>query len=120
MAFNYAAMQKTASKLIRKFGMPAKLLRTVNGQPVYRDCIAVETGFTPGEERGKLSNPTDRVFLIDAKELTQAPNLEAGDVLVTFTAPSYTQIDDKLKIRVPTGRMSPAGVVVYYELQVYR
>lgn len=120
MAFNYLASQSLASKLIKKFGMPAKLMRIVNGQPVFRSCIACETGFTPGEEIGKQSNPTDRVFLIDAKGLTQPPNMEAGDVLVTYKPPLYTVVDDQLRIRVPTGRLSPAGIVVYYELQVMR
>lgn len=109
-------MQARAAKLIRKYGMPAKLRR--NG--VDRDCVVVETGFDPKEDRGKMENPTDRVFLVQAKDLTKPPNKEAGDVLVIYKAPTFTEVDDELKMRTPAGRLSPANIPIYWELQVYR
>lgn len=116
MAFNYVAMQARAAKLIAKYGMPAKLSR--NG--VLRDCIVVETGFDPREDRGKLENPTDRVFIVQAKDLQHPPNKEAGDILITFKFPTYTDEDDRLKMRTPAGRLSPANLPIYWEMQVYK
>lgn len=113
--FNYTAMQGRAAKLIQKYGMPAFLER--NG--VKRDCIVVETGFDPKQDRGKLENPTDRVFLVQAKDLTQPPNKEAGDILVTLKAPDYTVQDERLRMRTPPGRLSPANIPIYWELQVF-
>jgi len=114
--FNYNAMQNRAAKLITKYGMPAKLLRGTT----YRDCVVVETGFDPAEDRGKMENPTDRVFIVKAKDLTQPPNKEAGDILVTYKAPGYTEVDDQLKMRTPASRLSPANVPIYWEMQVYK
>lgn len=114
--FNYTAMQARAAKLITKYGMPAKLLR--NG--TYRDCTVVETGFDPSEDRGQLENPTDRVFMVKAKDFTQPPSKEAGDILVTYKAPGYTEVDEQLKMRTPAGRLSPANIPMYWEMQVYK
>lgn len=116
MAFNYIAMQGRAAKLIAKFGMPAKLSR--NG--VLRDCVVVETGFDPKEDKGKLENPTDRVFIVQAKDLTIPPNKEAGDVLITYKYPDYTEEDDRLRLRTPAARLSPANLPIYWEIQVFK
>lgn len=115
MGFNYLAMQARAAKLIAKYGMPAKLER--NG--IQRDCVVVETGFDPKESRGKIENPTDRVFIVQAKDLTIPPNMEAGDILVTFKWPDFSVVGERLRMRAPAGRLSPANLPIYWELQVY-
>jgi hypothetical protein len=112
MAFNYQRSQNVATKLLTKYGTRA-ILRRQSGD---RDCIVVETDFTPMERLGKLVNPTDRIFLISAKSLDPAPNAEK-DILVTLQSDGVTE-DEHLKFARPTGRLKPGDTVIYYEIQV--
>lgn len=112
MPFNYTRSQNVATKLLTKYGARAVLRRTTGD----RDCICVETDYTPQERIGKLVNPTDRVFLISAKDLDPGPNHER-DILVTFKEDGTTE-DEHLKITRPAGRLKPGAIVIYYEIQV--
>jgi|SRR6185369_5224395 len=114
MAFNYIRSQAVADKMITKYGMKAKLRRPAAAD---RDVIVVETDYTPIERQGKLVNPTSRIFLVSAKNLAQPP-LYGTDVLVTLKAPDFTEDYEVLKIDQPPGRLSPGGIVIYWELAV--
>ncbi len=113
MPFNYARSQAKADKLLTKYGTRAVLRRA---GPNDRNCIAVETDYLPKARPNSLVNPTDRIFLISAKNLDPPPNFER-DMLVTFKADGVTE-DEHLKLIMPAGRLKPGPIVIYYEIQV--
>src|SRR5262245_14651574 len=109
MAYNYVRAQGVAHRMISKYGAPA-VLRRSDGD---RTCIACELDFTP-EETTRLANPTARLFLISVIGLTLPPNNEK-DRLITFDQNGAES--EELRIIAPPGRLAPAGIVVYWELQ---
>lgn len=114
MAYNYIRSQAVADKMITKYGMRAVLRR--DSLP-DRDCIVTETQYTPAERAGKLINPTDRIFLMNARNLALPP-LQGTDTLVTFVQPEGIVEDEVLKLTQKPGRLAPAGIVVYWEVVV--
>jgi len=114
MAFNYTRSQAVADKMITKYGMKAVLRRESMDD---RPCIVVETDFTPMERQGKLINPTDRIFLISAKELLLPPLFQV-DTLVTLKPPDFVDDNEILKLSRKPGRLAPAGTVIYWEVFV--
>lgn len=112
MAYNYVRAQNVAHRMISKYGAPAVLRR---GTGEDRGCIACELDFTP-EETVKLANPTARLFLVSVVGLSMPPNNEK-DRLVTFAPDGSGNVSEVLKIVAPPGKIAPAGIVVYWELQ---
>ena len=107
MPHNYARSQSVADRMIRKYGAVAALRRA----NVDRMCYAVESDFTPAERAGKLINPVDRLFLVSSMGLLIPPNNEVDTLIFK---------GEVLRIKAPPGRLAPAGIVVYWELQVSR
>lgn len=111
MAYNYPRAQGVAARMIQKFGAACVLRRDAHTD---RDCIAAEIDYTPVERQGKLINPVARLFLVQAKDLSQPP-VSGKDALVTFNGDGTE--NEVLRIIAPPGRLSPARTVVYWELQ---
>lgn len=105
--------------MIRKFGARC-VLRRVATDPIApgdRNCIAAEVEFDSREKQGQLVNPTDRLFLVSALNLSVPPD-QFKDTLVTFVPKSNPPVEfEHLKITRTPGRLAPAQVVVYWELQ---
>lgn len=117
---DYTADQQTADDMIVEFGATA-ILRREDFEDRY--CVACEIDATPQERIGKLMNAVDRIFLVSVYDPTGAlldpPPQYQRDVLITLvpeTDPS--EEDETLKIMAPVGRLAPAVIPVYYELQV--
>ena len=108
MAYNYLRARSVADRMITKYGAPAAL-RRADGD---RLCIACELEFEP-RETTRLANPTARLFLVSTRYLEVPPNNEK-DRLITFVNGVEAET---LKIIAPPGRLAPAGIVVYWELQ---
>jgi hypothetical protein len=106
--------------MIRKYGAPAVLRRRLDNPvaPGDRPCIAAEVEIKPEEKVGRMVNDVDRTVLISALGLDVAPN-QYDDVLVTFVPNTNPpQEFEHLKPVKAPGKLSPAGVVVYWELVV--
>jgi hypothetical protein len=100
--------------MIRKYGAPA-ILRRASGD---RPCVAFISDYSPMERQGKLINQTDRKALLTPVGLTQDPDSEQ-DRLVTLD-PATGAEKETLRIIAPIGKLAPAGIVVYWVLQVRR
>jgi hypothetical protein len=103
MTINYLAKRVTADRQIRKWGQAASLRRSSED----RDCWALEVQLSTHEKQS-LKNFTDRVFIVSAVDLEEAPTRE--DALVWE--------GKVLKQVAPPAPLAPGGVVIYYELQV--
>lgn len=114
MAFNYSKSQATAARLIAKFGQSAIIRRMVNSgdpwNPVQTvtdySCTIVELEYTAQEIDGTLIAASDKKVYISTGGLTITP--AASDNLV-YGGVSYSIASIK--------PLSPAGTVVYYEVQ---
>lgn len=105
MAFNYIALQALADKLIVQFGRTGQLLR---GDSADRPVRCVEIAYSPREIDGQLIAYADRRFLVSARNLELPPDKEEDRLVVG---------SDDFRI-VAVSPLSPAGVPVYYEVQV--
>lgn len=112
MAYNWAARRATATRMITKFGAKA-ILRRADGD---RDCIAVEDNATPRSHQGELRNMPEHTFLVVAEGLDPPPDSEK-DHLVWLPG---TPDEKSFRLNAPIGKLAPAGVVLYYELQTRR
>ncbi len=113
MGYDWASSRATATRMINKFGTHA-ILRRATGD---RDCIACMVDFLPRSNPGQLRNMPDRTFLVSADGLTVPPDAEQ-DHLVWTDPETGTQED--MRLVAPIGKIAPAGIVLYYELQVRR
>jgi hypothetical protein len=109
-----ARQQRLADQMIRKYGTPA-ILRRDGGD---RSCWAFISDYSPHERMGKLVNQTDRKALISPIGLTADPDSEQ-DRLVTLDPATGTELET-LRIIAPIGKLAPAQIVLYWELQVRR
>jgi len=120
MGINYTGVRNRADRMIKRYGQTALLRRGETGYEIDRECTALEIAYTPSEKR-RLQNLTDRKVLLSARNLDIPPDKEL-DTLVMLdqttldnTEPTELEV---LKIIAPPGKLSPGGVVVYWELQV--
>src|SRR5262245_29862830 len=109
---DYNRERAIADGMIRKYGRPA-VLRRADGD---RSCWAFISEYTPQERIGSLKNATDRKALVSAVGLLIDPDSER-DTLVTFDPASGAE-KPPLRIMSPVGKLAPADIVIYWELQV--
>ena len=111
---DYARQRNLADGMIRKYGAPA-ILRRDSGD---RQCWVFISDYTPQEKMGKLINQTDRKALVSPIGLTADPDSEQ-DKLVTLD-PATGAEKETLRIIAPIGKLAPAEIVIYFELQIRR
>jgi hypothetical protein len=111
---DYSRQRSVADSMIRKYGRQA-ILRRDSGD---RSCWAFISDYTPQEKMGKLINQTDRKALISPIGLEIDPDSEQ-DKLVTIDPATNTELET-LRIIAPVGKLAPAEIVIYFELQVRR
>jgi hypothetical protein len=106
---DYARSRAVADRQIRRWGQKS-LLRRASGD---RDCWALEVQISANERRA-LKNPTNRVYIISAVDLTVPPDTKA-DSLVWDNGDGTERV---FRNDAPVAPFSPGGVIIYYELQV--
>lgn len=114
MAYDWGSRRSTATRMITKYGCRA-ILRRDSGD---RNCIACEVMSSARSHEGQLRNMPERVFLVAAEGLDLPPDAEK-DHLVWLEAGTGTELEN-LRLIAPIGKLAPAGVVLYYELQAKR
>lgn len=119
--FNYPATAATATRLLKRFGAPAALIRA-DGPPVYDP----ETGSTAPAD---VSTPTTAaVFAYDQKYI-DGTLVKQGDKQAFCAPDQRVEQGDKLNYKDDTGSMrvaevvaakavAPAGVPVLYVVQL--
>ena len=113
-AFNYARSRATAEKLIAKFGMAAVIRRQTNTGPAYDPvvidtdypCTLVVLEYEDARVDGTLIRQTDKLIYLSTKGLTITPT-EADKVIASADAYAILSIKP----------LSPAGLIVFWELQ---
>jgi hypothetical protein len=109
LKFDYARSRERARNMIEVHGSRA-ILRRASGD---RYCTLVVDDFTAFERLGKLTNPTDRRFLI-GPDVYPAPSVEV-DSLVRLDHEG-NEIE-RFSIVAPTQPFAPDGkTVLYYEV----
>jgi hypothetical protein len=111
---DYTRQRNIADGMIRKYGALA-ILRRGSGD---RACWAFISEYTPHERMGKLINQTDRKALVSPLGLTADPDSEQ-DKLVTLDPNTGAELET-LRIISPIGKLAPAEIVIYFELQIRR
>ncbi len=115
MAFDYADMRDVAEELIAEFGMPGAIVRmTQTGGPDYdptlepipHPCQLVVMNYEDREVDGALILSTDKKLYVSTAGLSIT--LERSDKIV---ADGVAYSIEKLK------PLSPAGVIVFWEVQ---
>jgi hypothetical protein len=114
MAYDWASRRATATRMITKYGCRA-ILRRDSGD---RDCIACEIMSTPRSHQGELRNMPERTYLVVAEGLTVPPDSEK-DHLVWLDPETGTELEN-MRLIAPIGKLAPAGIVLYWELQTRR
>lgn len=109
-----ARQQGIADRMIRKYGAQA-ILRRDSGD---RSCWAFISDYSPQERLGKLINQTDRKAMLSPIGLTADPDSEQ-DKLVMLDPITGAELET-LRIISPVGKLAPAEIVIYWELQVRR
>lgn len=114
MPYDWSPRRATATMMITKYGCRA-ILRRDEGD---RDCVACEVMQAPRSHQGELRNAPERVYLVVADGLSPAPDAEK-DHLVWLDPVTGAELEN-LRLIAPIGRLAPAGVVLYWELQTRR
>jgi hypothetical protein len=107
----YTRQINLAHAVIQKYGISAILRRSTGDRP----CI-VFLSHLPRERQGNLINQTDRRALLSPIGLTEDPDSEL-DKLVTID-PETGLESETLRIIAPIGKLAPADIVIYWELQI--
>jgi hypothetical protein len=122
--FNYPAMQQTADKLVKFFGMGA-VLRSITGVRPDRPCTIAVVEYKPRERPNELVNPTDRNVIMSPLDPTTGlplaiPPDNELDVLVTFVQPlaSPPVQDEVLRLTCKPEQTNPAGVNCVWQFTV--
>lgn len=111
---DYQRERSIADNMIRKYGAKAVLRRDDGDRP----CWVFISNYSAQEKIGKLVNQTDRRALVSPIGLDIEPDSEQ-DRLVTFDPLSGAE-KEVLRIVAPIGKLAPADIIVYWELQVRR
>jgi hypothetical protein len=117
MAFDYARAQATAERLIANFGQTATLSKTANTSTAYNPtrttttytCTVAVLDFRNAEIDGTLVKRGDKKVYISTDGLSVAP--EVHDTLT---------IGSEIHAILAVMPISPAGTVVYWEVQARR
>lgn len=115
VAFDYARTRATAERLIARFGQMGALRRMVSDNdpfnPVITEtdypCTFAVLDYAKRDIDGTLIKQTDQQIYLSTKGLIVSPDVT--DKIIVGGVP-FTIINIK--------PLSPAGTVVYYELQV--
>lgn len=115
--FNYAEMALTAAELIAEFGQTGALRRQVSDNdpfnptltPTDYACTFAVLDYAKRDVDGTLIKQTDQMVYLSTSGLSVTP--ETTDQLVVGGTPLTV---------VSVKPLSPAGVVVFWELQVRR
>jgi hypothetical protein len=114
MAYDWGSRRATATRMIKKFGCRA-ILRRADGD---RDCVACEISAFPRSHQGELRNAPERSYLVVADGLDVPPDAEK-DHLVWLDPDTGDELEN-MRLIAPIGKLAPAGVVLYFELQTRR
>lgn len=114
MTFNYTRSRATAENLIKKFGQPATLVRTVSGGTPYDPvtdmvdypCTIVVQDYADALIDGTRIKRGDKKVMVSTKGLTVEP--ATSDALVIGTTSHEV---------VMVKPLSPGGTVVMWEIQ---
>lgn len=112
MPYDWTSRRTTATRMISKYGCRAILRRSTGD----RNCIACMVEATPRPHQGELRNATERIVLVVADGLTVPPDAEK-DHLIWLDPVTGVELEN-LRLIAPIGKLAPAGIVVYWELQV--
>ncbi|MBN7804904.1 hypothetical protein JZX86_05935 [Agrobacterium rosae] len=112
--FDYAEMQAVAEELIAEFGMAGTIRRSVSSGPSYDPvitdvdyaCQLVVLDYEDSKVDGTLIRKTDKMIYISTAGLTIT--LAESDKII---ADGKEYAVEKLK------PLSPAGLIVFYEVQ---
>lgn len=115
VAFDYTRTRATAERLIARFGQTGTLRRTVSDDDPFNPtqtttdypCTFAVLDYEKRDVDGTLIKQTDQMAYVSTAGLSIAP--ETTDRLVIGGTP-FTVVNVK--------PLSPAGTVVYFELQV--
>jgi len=114
MGFNYARSQATASRLIAKFGMTGAIVRLTKSGPSYDPTVT------------EASHACVLVDLDYKDTLIDGSNIKRGDRMVYVAMQGLDivpSVADKITINtvqhaiISVKPLSPAGLVVFYEIQ---
>jgi hypothetical protein len=116
-AFNYARTRATAERLISRFGQTGALRRTTSSADPFNPvqttvdhaCTFAVLDYAKSAVDGTLIRQTDQMVYLSTSGLTIQP--ETTDLLVVGGSPLTV---------VSVKPLSPAGTVVFWELQVRR
>lgn len=115
MVYNYNRSTATALRLIGSFGREAMLERAGVRRAVT--CVLIDYK-TSERQSNNLIQHGDQKCLIAARNLTVPPDWEQ-DVLILGGPRKFEPGPfEKWRIIAPEGKLDPAGIVVYWELQV--
>lgn len=114
MTFNYPKAAATADRLIKKFGMAGAFIRpTKSGEdwnptilPVQYPCTAARLEYADSSIDGTMIQAGDRMFYVS----TSGVSIEPG------TADRFSFDSEDYEI-IKVKPLSPAGVVVFWEVQ---
>jgi hypothetical protein len=113
---NLLGSQARADRMIKRWGKGlVTVLRRASGD---RPCSAVSTSFLPMERLGKITNPTDRKYLVSAL----APDGSLLDPPV-FDGPNADRLvvaGVEYRLTEPAGQIGTSDVVVFWRLAVRR
>ncbi len=120
--FNYVKSQKTADKLIRKFGGAGKIIRPTvgsgpksnpgQGAPIEIPVICVVVDYTVQER-------TDSRIERDSKRMLVSPlGMNGAQVTVELTDSIVGPDGNTYDIVPPLSVLNPKGIVVLWDLQV--
>jgi hypothetical protein len=113
--FNYARTRSTAERLIERFGQTGALRRTTSDNDPFNpsqtttdhDCAFAVLDYSKSVVDGTVIQQNDQMVYLSTKGLTIAP--ETTDRLVVGgTALTIVSVKP----------LSPAGMTIFYELQV--
>jgi hypothetical protein len=127
-AFNYTRTRSTAERLIERFGQTGALRRTTSDNDPFNPtqtttdhaCTFAILDYAKSVVDGTLIRQTDQMVYLSTKGLAIAP--ETTDRLVvggTWQA-SPRKLNGTALTIVNVKPLSPAGTVVFWELQVRR
>jgi hypothetical protein len=109
---NYARLQIVADKMISKYGQTAILRRSTGD----RACIAVCVDYKPVVNTGPKADMIPQMYLVSAANLDPGPDM-GRDTLILIDPVSGAE-SAPLKIVAPSTKLSPGGIVVYWEIHI--
>lgn len=118
-SFSSIRARNKCHQQIKKVEGSLAILRSSGGD---RQCYVYLTDYSANEKRGELIQATDQLGLVAPfapdDSVLAAPDNES-EVLVRLHPVTGAEIET-LRIVAPPGKLDPAGVVLYWEIQLRR